>query len=98
MYPQIADGKAPNAPHVGHAAVRLDDGLIHLQPPWHADAVRSPDEIARFEGRPVVAKGILFVECPPPDGRAYPKVPCLYSEIVLIDRRIYDIVHGGGLD
>lgn len=99
-YQQIADGKAPDAHHLGHVAVRLEDGtLIHLQPPWHADAVRSPDEIAKFEGREVVAKGILFAECPPPpDGRAYPKVPCLYSEIVLVDRRTYDLLHGGGLD
>ncbi len=99
-YEQIADGKSPDARHLGHVAVRLDDdSLIHLQPPWHPDAVRPTDELAKFDGRPVVAKGILFAECPPPpDGRAYPKVPCLYSEIVLVDRRTYDALRRGTLD
>ena len=99
-YEPIADGKAPGAAHVGHAAVRLADGtLIHLQPPWHPDAVRPAEELASFSGRAVVAKGMLFAECPPPpDGRAYPKVPCLFSEIVVMERRTYDALHSGTLE
>jgi hypothetical protein len=99
-YEPIADGKAPGAAHVGHAAVRLEDGtLIHLQPPWHPNAVRSAEELASFSGRAVVAKGMLFAACPPPpDGRAYPKVPCLFSEIVVMERRTYDALHSGMLE
>jgi hypothetical protein len=95
-YERIADGKAPGSALLGHAAVRLaDETLIHLQPPWHPDAVRSSEEQAQHDGKEVVAKGILFAACPPPpDGRAYPKVPCLYSEIVIVDRRTYDLLHG----
>lgn len=95
-YQKVAMGKAPDAEPDGHAAVRLDDGtLIHLQPPWQVTAVRSPDELSKFDGQRVVAKGILLAECPPPpDGRAYAKVPCLFSEIVLLEQSTYDLLHG----
>lgn len=97
-YERVADGKAPDAAPVGHAAVRLADGtLIHLQPPWHSDAVRPAEEQKELDGKEVVAKGVLFAECPPPpDGRAYSKVPYLYSEIVIMDRSTYDLLHGSG--
>lgn len=99
-YEEVAGGKAPDAPLDGHAAVRLDDGsLIHLQPPWHPDAARPADERARHAGKAVVAKGMLFAECPPPpDGRAYAKVPCLYSELIVMDRRTYDSLQSGVLE
>jgi hypothetical protein len=45
----------------GHAALRLDDGsMVTLEPPSEPSAVRSPDEIARFEGTRVVATGLLY--------------------------------------
>jgi hypothetical protein len=98
-YQQVAGGKRPDAPLDGHAAVRLDDGtLIWLEPPWHPDAIRSPEEIAQYDGQAVVVKGLLFAECPPPpDVRAYAKVPCLAMGIVVIDRRTYDVLHGAEL-
>lgn len=99
-YEQVASGKAPDAPKDGHAAVRLADGsLIHLQPPWHPDAVRSSDELARYSDKPVVVKGMLFAECPPPpDGRAYAKVPCMMMDIVVMHRNAYDALQSGVLE
>lgn len=99
-YEQVPGGKDPGAPNDGHAAVRLDDGsLVHLQPPWHADAIRSADELAKYTGKQVVLKGILAKECPPPpDGRAYAKVPCMMMDIVIIDRRTYDAIKSGVLE
>ena len=45
----------------GHAALRLADGrLVTLEPPSEPAAVRSPDEIARFEGKRAVAVGKLY--------------------------------------
>ncbi|MBZ0237399.1 MAG: hypothetical protein K8M05_34090 [Deltaproteobacteria bacterium] len=99
-YEEAASGKAPDAPKDGHAAVRLDDGsLVHLQPPWHPDAVRPADELARYAGKPVVVKGILFKQCPPPpDGRAYARVPCMVMDIVIMHRRAYDALQRGTLE
>jgi hypothetical protein len=97
-YTEIPAGKDADAPLDGHAAVKLADGsLIFLGPPWHPEAIRPADERA-LAGQPVVAKGILFTECPPPpDGRAYAKVACLYEGLVVYDRRTYDFMHGGEL-
>lgn len=97
-YQLVSDGKDPGAAATDHAAVALGDGtLIHLQPPWHRDAARPADERSQLTGKPVVAKGLLFAECPPPpDGRAYAKVSCLYSEVVLLERATYDLLHGSG--
>lgn len=97
-YQVVADGKDPGAAATDHVAIVLSDGtLIHLQPPWHPDAARPADERARLGGKAVVAKGLLFAECPPPsDGRAYAKVSCLYSEVVLLERTTYDLLHGSG--
>jgi hypothetical protein len=80
----------------GHAAVRIADGtLIHLAPPWHPEAIR-PDEERKLAGQPVVAKGLLFAECPPPpDGRSYARVACLYLGLKVIERSTYDFLHGG---
>lgn len=99
-YQQVAGGQGPDAQPKGHAAVRLDDGtLVWLQPPWHPDAIRPAEEVAKYDGRAVVAKGLLFAECPPPpDGRAYAKVPCLASSILVMDRRTYDALQSGELD
>lgn len=99
-YQQVAVGKAPDARLDGHAAVRLaDDSLIHLQPPWHPSAVRPADELAKFTDKPVVVKGILMKECPPPpDGRAYAKVPCMMLDIVIMDRGTYDALERGVLE
>jgi hypothetical protein len=79
----------------GHAAVQLADGtLIHLAPPWHQEAIR-PEEERKFVGKPVVAKGLLFAECPPPpDGRAYPRVACLHIGLKVLERSMYDFLHG----
>jgi hypothetical protein len=97
-YRLVADGKDADALATDHAAIALGDGtLIRLQPPWHPDAARPADERAKLVGHAVVAKGLLFAECPPPpDGRAYARVSCLYSEIVLLERTTYDLLHGGG--
>jgi hypothetical protein len=97
-YQVVADGKDPGTAATDHVAIKLSDGtLIHLQPPWHPDAARPADERAKLGGKAVVAKGLLFAECPPPsDGRAYAKVSCLYSEIVLLERTTYDLLHGSG--
>ncbi len=99
-YQHVSGGKAPDAAPDGHAAVRLDDGSqIWLAPPWHTDAIRTAEEIARYDGKSVVAKGLLFAECPPPpDGRAYAKVPCLTAGIIVMDRRTYDALKTGELD
>lgn len=99
-YEHVSGGKAPDAAPDGHAAVRLDDGTqIWLQPPWQADAIRPADEITRYAGKAVVAKGLLMAECPPPpDGRAYAKVPCLTAAIIVMERRAYDALKSGELD
>ena len=99
-YEQVSVGKAPDAPLDGHAAVRLEDGsLVHLQPPWHPDSVRSAEELAKYSDKPVVAKGLLVTECPPPpDNRAYMKVPCLMMGIVVMDRGTYDALKSGVLE
>ncbi len=99
-YHQVAGGQAPDAPLDGHAAIQLADGTqIYLQPPWHPEAIRPDEELARYEGKAVVAKGLLFAECPaPPDGRAYARVPCLTASIVVIDRRAFDALQSGQLD
>jgi hypothetical protein len=99
-YQQVAADKAPDAKPRGHAAVRLaDDSLVYLHPPWHPEAIRTAEEIAKYDGKSVVVKGLLFAECPPPpDGRAYAKVPCLASGLVIIDRRAYDALQSGQLD
>lgn len=96
-YAVLSDGKDPGGGPTGHAAVELSDGtLIHLAPPWHPDAVRPDDERTRLAGQPVVAKGLLFAECPPPpNGRAYARVACLYEGLVVLDRATYDFLHGG---
>lgn len=97
-YERVADGKAPDATPRDHAAVRLEDGtLIHLQPPWHPNAVRSAEEQEKYADQEIVAQGILLAECPPPpDGRAFAKVPCLYLDIVITDRRTHDLLRGSG--
>jgi len=79
----------------GHAAVVLDDGTaIRLGPSWHPDAVR-PDQERELAGRAVVAKGLLFAECPPPpDGRAYVKSACLHGGIEVLDRSTHDFLNG----
>ena len=97
-YTEVAGGKDDGAPLDGHAAIALADGtLIHLAPPWHPEAIRSTEE-RRLAGQPVVGKGILFAECPPPgDGRAYAKVACLYLGATVVDRPTYDFLHGSDL-
>jgi hypothetical protein len=99
-YEQVAGGKRPDAPLDGHAAVRLaDDTLIWLEPPWHPAAIRAPEELAKFEGKEVVAKGLLFAECPPPpDHRAYAKVSCLGAGPIVMERATYDLLNGGELE
>jgi hypothetical protein len=99
-YQHVAGGAAPDATPDGHAAVSLDDGtLIWLEPPWQPDAIRPAEEIARYEGKRVVAKGLLFAECPPPpDGRSYAKVACLTAGIIIMDRRTYGALKTGELD
>lgn len=99
-YEQVSVGKAPDAPLDGHAAVRLEDGsLVHLQPPWHENAIRSADELAKYSDKPVVVKGLIVAECPPPpDGRAYAKVPCMMMDVVVMDRRTYDVLKSGVLE
>jgi hypothetical protein len=99
-YQQVPGGKDPGAPLDGHAAVRLDDGsLVHLQPLWHPNAIRSADELAKYTDKQVVVKGILAKECPPPpDGRAYAMVPCMMMDIVIIDRSTYDAIESGVLE
>ncbi len=95
-YRVVAADKLDRAAAGDHAAVELDDGTrIHLQPPWHPDAVRADAERTRFADQAVVVKGLLFDECPPPgDGRAYAKVACLHSELVVMARSTYDRLHG----
>lgn len=87
---------ADRAAASGHAAIELGDGTrIHLQPPWHPDAVRGDAERTKFADQAVVVKGLLFDECPPPgDGRAYAKVACLHSELAIMARSTYDRLHG----
>jgi uncharacterized Zn-binding protein involved in type VI secretion len=96
IYQQVAVGQLPNAKPDGHAAVRLSDGtLVHLQPPWQNSAIRSAEELSEYDGQPVVAQGILLSRCPPPpDGRAYAIVTCLFMDIVLLDQSTYDLLHG----
>lgn len=79
----------------GHAAVRLADGtLSHLAPPWHDEAIR-PEAERKLVGQAVVAKGLLFAECPPPpDGRAYARVACLHLGLKVLERSTYDFLHG----
>lgn len=97
-YRVVADGKldGDDRAAAAHAAVELADGTrVHLQPPWHADAVRGDAERTKFADQAVVVKGLLFDECPPPgDGRAYAKVACLHSELVIMARTTYDRLHG----
>ena len=58
---------APPAVHRGHAAVRLDDGLVVLiEPIWSEQAIRGDDEIARARGRPVAVRGVIRARCPEP--------------------------------
>jgi hypothetical protein len=58
------------------------------------EAIR-PDEERKFVGKPVVAKGLLFAECPPPpDGRAYPRGACLHIGLKVLERSMYDFLHG----
>ncbi len=84
-YIQVAVGKAPNSKPRGHAALRLeDDTHIYLQPPWSAAGIRPAEEIAKYDGKPVVASGLLIKKCPGPgEERAYAEVSCMYSDFVL---------------
>lgn len=99
-YEHVSVAKRPDQPPDGHAAVRLDDGTrIHLSPPWDPEAKRPPDEIAKYDGQSVVVKGLLMKECPPPpDQRAYAKVPCLYKGGVVMDPRTYKALMTGELE
>jgi|GEM_PF-2237856 hypothetical protein len=95
IYTEVAGGKAVDAPLDGHAAITLGDGTrIALAPPWHADAIRPADE-RKLAGQEVVAKGLLFAECPPPpNGGAYQKSACLERGLTVIDRATFDFLTG----
>lgn len=52
----------------GHAVVRLDDDtLVTLEPMWKPEAIRPPDEIARFDGQRVGVRGTVLASAPEPD-------------------------------
>lgn len=51
--------------HEGHASLVLEDTTtLLLEPVWHADAKRSADEIARFEGKAVIVRGVVHRVAP----------------------------------
>ncbi len=95
IYTEVAGGKEVDAPLDGHAAIALGDGTrIALAPPWHADAIRPADE-RKLAGQEVVAKGLLFAECPaPPGGGAYQKSACLEGGLTVVDRATFDFLTG----
>lgn len=71
----------------GHAAIRLDDGTrILLEPIWDKNAIRTEEEIARFEGKRVAVVGMLFPVAPDNFDRveANLRMPCL-SDIESIE-------------
>jgi hypothetical protein len=69
----------------GHVAVILDDGTtVFLYPTWHEHAIRSADEISKYENQWVVVVGTI-VSSIPNDPRAYPHqaarilAPCMLA-------------------
>lgn len=65
--------------HLGHVDVTLEDGTgILLGPSWSAEARRSPEERAAYDGARVEVTGILHRESPrPPMEMAYRIGPTL---------------------
>lgn len=61
------------------AAIVLDDGTeVAVEPSWSEASLRSEEEIRRFDGEAVVARGVVHAEAPaPPDPAAYVLGPCI---------------------
>ena len=71
--------RTPPPVYRGHVTVRLDDGTaVLLEPSWRPEAIRPPDELARYKDRPVVVVGTILPRAPQsPDGTASLLMPCL---------------------
>jgi hypothetical protein len=69
IYQQVDLRMRPKGPpqYSGRAAVRLGDGTeVLLEPSWAPAGVRSPDEIARYEGQAVFVSGTVHATAPAP--------------------------------
>jgi hypothetical protein len=82
------------------AALRLEDGtLVHLQPTWQVEALRSVEELQKFRDKSVVVTGLLAPEMPaPPSNIAYIKGPCLFGTVSILDRSTWNSLQGGKID
>jgi hypothetical protein len=80
----------PPPRHLGHVAIRLDDGtLVSLLPVWSFDALRPETEIASFEGRDVEVIGVLHAIAPrEPHGGACPVSPAITDVGAIRPRRV----------
>jgi hypothetical protein len=71
--------RKPPAAYAGHAAIRLQDETdVLLEPSWSPDAIRTPEEHARYEAKRVQVTGVVHSEAPKPaEPLAYITGPCL---------------------
>ncbi len=71
--------KAVSLENARYAAIRLGDGVdVLLEASWSPTAVRSPEELARHDGKSVEVIGVVQREMPPPDEPvAYVIGPCV---------------------
>ena len=84
-YAQVDVRKRKDPPplYQGHALVYLEDrAAIFLYPGWHPNAIRQPEEIARYENQRVVVVGTVVPKMPKNPSYPYAAAligPCLIS-------------------
>ncbi|WP_446403492.1 hypothetical protein [Coleofasciculus sp. C1-SOL-03] len=83
QYIQVDVRRWPKPPprYKGHVAVVLEDGTeVFLYPPWHSEAIRSANEITRYNNRGVTVVGKIVPECPKsPQPAASIVAPCMLT-------------------
>ncbi|MEQ8468392.1 histidine kinase [Coleofasciculus sp. E1-EBD-02] len=83
QYIQVDVRRWPKPPprYKGHVAVVLEDGTeVFLYPPWHSEAIRSTNEITRYNNRGVAVVGKIVPECPKsPQPAASIVAPCMLT-------------------
>ncbi len=84
-YVETVMSARPDALPTGHVAVQLADGLeVLVLVPWHADALRPKDQVARLAGKPVAVAGHLAGQIPEQHkGAAQRLMPCLTTVVAL---------------
>jgi hypothetical protein len=69
----------PRTMYSGYVAIRLGDGTdVNLEPSWSPAAIRTSEELARYDGKAVEVIGVVHDKAPEPaEPVAYVTNPCV---------------------